>query len=749
MKCHAHTSSLKIIALLVIAVVAPPTMGQELEWTSIQPPSRISAALTYDSVRGTCILVGGYGTGSVSLNDTWEFNGSRWDRRSAGGQPRGPVEMAFDPSRGEAIVFGGGEWWTPGAMGETWTWNGNDWTQRAVVGPLARHSHAVAFDTNRNVLVLFGGHNNTTENAETWEWNGVEWIFRPVTGPSSRSEHSMVFDTARNVTVLFGGLRITESLGDLWEWNGTSWLRRHVIGPPARFGHAASYDEHRHVMVIVGGSDASTWEWNGTFWSRPVLNSPPSPGPMAMTYDAARGVSVLLRTHQGGLVTAYSTETWEWNGSSWSLVIPAPPEPRYSHSMTFDTARQEVLLTGGALSIFQGAIYSDTWTLGDDGWTERSIDGPARYFASMAYDEVRNNAVLFGGSTAATETWIWNGTDWSSRSVSGPQPRNGASMVYDATRQKIVLFGGRSGSTSNFTETWLWDGAQWMQAGVTGPSARVASAMAFDSFRSEVVLFGGFVTGVGRLSDTWIWNGSTWSRREVAAPPPRSSHAMAFDIELRKTVLFGGFNNGTALSDSWLWDGTTWTELAGQGPSARSDHAMTYDPNRKAVLLTCGALVGLTPNDETWLLSTPCVETAVIEHPASASTCRGGSISFSVAMSGPGPHTYRWRKNGVALSHAENSTVLTDTLHFSYALPADAGRYDCVVSSACNRVVSQPAALLVCAPDFDCNGLIDFADYLEFVSAFSIEDIRADFNADYVIDFFDYLDFVESLSAGC
>ena len=55
----------------------------------------------------------------------------------------------------------------------------------------------------------------------------------------------------------------------------------------------------------------------------------------------------------------------------------------------------------------------------------------------------------------------------------------------------------------------------------------------------------------------------------------------------------------------------------------------------------------------------------------------------------------------------------------------------------------------VCAGDFNADGMIDFFDYLDYVSAFSSSAAGADINQDGTIDFFDYLDFVSEFSSGC
>jgi len=54
-----------------------------------------------------------------------------------------------------------------------------------------------------------------------------------------------------------------------------------------------------------------------------------------------------------------------------------------------------------------------------------------------------------------------------------------------------------------------------------------------------------------------------------------------------------------------------------------------------------------------------------------------------------------------------------------------------------------------CSADFNGDQVVDFFDYLDFVSAFADESMTADFNVDGVLDLFDYLDFVAQFAAGC
>lgn len=59
------------------------------------------------------------------------------------------------------------------------------------------------------------------------------------------------------------------------------------------------------------------------------------------------------------------------------------------------------------------------------------------------------------------------------------------------------------------------------------------------------------------------------------------------------------------------------------------------------------------------------------------------------------------------------------------------------------------ARATLCRVDFNNDGVADFFDYLDFVSAFAANTSSADFNADSVVDLFDYLDFVSAFATGC
>lgn len=55
----------------------------------------------------------------------------------------------------------------------------------------------------------------------------------------------------------------------------------------------------------------------------------------------------------------------------------------------------------------------------------------------------------------------------------------------------------------------------------------------------------------------------------------------------------------------------------------------------------------------------------------------------------------------------------------------------------------------LCPVDLNQDGLVDFTDYLEFLTLFDAQDPRVDFNQDGLVDFGDYLEFLTLYDAGC
>jgi Galactose oxidase, central domain len=290
-------------------------------------------------------------------------------KQTFGPAPRMSHALAFDSNRSRVVMFGGETAFGPPSVlaGDTWEWDGNNWTQVEDIGPSARRRFAVAYDRNRNRLVLFGGFTASGPSGETWEWDGQEWTQVSETGPQERTLHAMAFDSSKNVVTLFGGQLEQEQtvLNDTWEWNGQDWTQQEDRGPD-RSLHAMAYDDSRKRLVLFGGTDAhaqeqgDTWEWDGTGWTQRTDFGPPACSNPILVFT---GINCVLfgGTHDG----AFQNQTWTWDGTYWTARQDMGPSARSGHAAAFDSVRQRIVLFGG----IDQAMHplGDTWEQNADG----------------------------------------------------------------------------------------------------------------------------------------------------------------------------------------------------------------------------------------------------------------------------------------------------------------------------------------------------------------------------------------------
>lgn len=198
----------------------PDTMGtptwQQLAPTGPLPPVRTHHSMAYDADRHVFVVFGGYVNGGDNVaGDTWELastNCSAWvwtERTQVGGPPvRYDAQLVYDPVRKLTVLFGGqGTSGTP-SLADTWEWNGTKWIQRTpTTSPPARYAHGMALDPRRQKIVLFGGKSDDGGN-DTWEWNGTGaglWTrLAPAVVPSQRSGMGFAQDITGGLIAIDG-----------------------------------------------------------------------------------------------------------------------------------------------------------------------------------------------------------------------------------------------------------------------------------------------------------------------------------------------------------------------------------------------------------------------------------------------------------------------------------------------------------------------------------------------------------------
>lgn len=267
------------------------------DWTqlspSVSPPARGGAQMAFDSLRQLCVMFGGISAspvGGQSFNDTWEWDGVAWTQRTTPtAAPRvGRHAMAFDPLRGRTVVFGG----VPsslllGASNQTWEYDGLNWTRRTpATNPGTLDGPAMCFSETLGKCVLFGGVAPVTGamNATTWLWDGTTWTAAPVVGPtpSPRYQASMAWDSSRGLCVLHGGIDSNGALLDeTWEFDGVAWTLAAPSGPGARRLGSLAFDRLRGMAVLFGGASSlggGAGSTLGDTWAYGASYAPFGPG---------------------------------------------------------------------------------------------------------------------------------------------------------------------------------------------------------------------------------------------------------------------------------------------------------------------------------------------------------------------------------------------------------------------------------------------------------------------------------------
>ena len=238
-------------------------------------PSRNGLSMAYHVPSGKTVIFGGsVACTYVPRGDTWEWDGSAWRDVSLPGlpPPRWGMPMDYVPASDGLIGFGGGAY-GPGTA-ETWLYR----PEGQGGGPCGCHEPAPS--------------------------PAPVWVQRfPSTSPPGRMHNIMTYDSDRRVVVLFGGARncvLREPTNDTWEYDGEDW--HHIVtlhSPPPRYYGGLAYDSVRRVVVLFGGTDRAspyndTWEYDGVDWRQIDIAAPPGGcSRLSMAFDPVRARVVL------------------------------------------------------------------------------------------------------------------------------------------------------------------------------------------------------------------------------------------------------------------------------------------------------------------------------------------------------------------------------------------------------------------------------------------------------------------------
>jgi hypothetical protein len=228
------------------------------------------------------------------------------------------------------------------------------------------------------------------------------------------------------------------------------------------------------------------------------------------------------------LVDAFDgLRTWSVDGDRFRHRATANPPFRSEFGLVLDRGRGQVLLVGGRTDVVQFA--TDTWSWNGHQWTRLAAVAPPRSNHAMAYDEARGRVVLHGGyaqqlpapfgPSPAGETFELVGSTWQQVANTGPR-RVDHAMCWDLTRGAIVLFGGRDDQSQLTADTHLFHAGRWNQLPtVVAPQGLVPRGLVHEPQHGTLVLHGDLPAQpfIPATSETWALQRTSWTRLATSA----------------------------------------------------------------------------------------------------------------------------------------------------------------------------------------------------------------------------------------
>ncbi len=166
---------------------------------SPHPSARAWACIACDSSRGRTVLFGGnyqspFSYQNIYLGDTWEWDGRGWNQVKPGlaPSPRTQCSLAYDPNRKRTVLFGGYTSSSSGSLrlNDTWEWDGRNWFRMPTnpTPPAVSSGPAMVFAPFLGKTVLFAG----VRYSEVWEYSVARRAAFSVRGQGCRGSNGKV-----------------------------------------------------------------------------------------------------------------------------------------------------------------------------------------------------------------------------------------------------------------------------------------------------------------------------------------------------------------------------------------------------------------------------------------------------------------------------------------------------------------------------------------------------------------------------
>jgi hypothetical protein len=312
----------------------------------------------------------------------------------------------------------------PVAAGLAWPGSASgasaDWRRVSsgeAVAPRWDHSLSAIPGTSELLLAL-GRDANGASLGDCWiadrssgEWNRLE-----AAGPTPRFGHAVATDSQRGQIYLFGGeLTGGTFFSDLWAFDAESrsWELIHdgQSGPPARYGTALVFDGNDALYLLHGftfeGRFDDVWRFDlqDRSWEQVQITSSSAPLRRCL-HEAVWSQSRTSIFMYGGCSSGYGPcpqgDLWELDPVTgvWREITSVVPAGRMNPSLVIDDRADRLILFGGLTA---EGVASDLWVGAIDGdslnWSAADTTDGAPSARSSHDAVVSAGSIYFFGGT--------------------------------------------------------------------------------------------------------------------------------------------------------------------------------------------------------------------------------------------------------------------------------------------------------------------------------------------------------------
>lgn len=719
---------------------------------------------------GDVVAGGNFATaGGVAANNIARWDGSAWSPLGDG--TSGPVNAVAVTPNGDVVA--GGNFATAGdvTVNSIARWDGSAWSP---MGPgTTGFVYALAVMPNGDVIA--GGYINRmgeTFVGHVGRWDGSTWSafgqglgsFDDLVSGLAVTSSGEIFAAARFVIPGSSGV-----IGYTARWDGSAWTRVGSTDSSAMLavtvlpnGDVAVGGRFSAIRTITGQEliAPNIARWNGLAWSTVGSGTDGLVSALAVlpSGDLVAGGRF---TTIGGTSAKYIAS---WDGSAWSPL---------GSGLVTPVQALAVLPNGDVVA--GGDIYRDLVVRWDgSSWTSLGAGVGGWVYALVVMpngDLIAGGQFTSAGGVPVAHIARWNGSSWSAlgSGIGGGTPPSVRSLAVLPNGDLVA--GGTftiAGGVSVFNIA-KWNGSAWsaVGTGLSGDSPVISALTVLPN--GDLIAGGRFITSIlTSVNHIARWNGSAWSALGSGMNERVNALALLPGGDL---VASGRFTTagGTPAASIARWNGSAWSALGAESTGGAA--ALAVLPTGE--LVSSSGFVGADGRVSAYFsrYSFTGIPTISVQ-PEPRTAFEGETLILSATpSSGYSNVSVRWLRDGVPIVDGSGGASAgggmvsgamellpspTDGTPAELAIVdaqlSDAGSYSAVFSNDCGEVASGAAEVIVrsvCAADLDSDGVVDFVDYLEFLSLFDAGDLRVDFTGDGVIDFGDHLEFLNHFEAGC